>query len=443
MHYFKTLSVLLAAFVILLPARAEQKILTITYPAGVLPPAIPGAKRTYLYPVTQKPAPQSVTVAVPQSQLQTDTVSTSASSVGSNSSGSTSTIQEQELELPKAPLEPTHGEWGLTAFYAQSSGFWSSVDQLKNTKTMSPSELNSLINDSYQKPLEGIAQLKWDYRSTLRSGTAFSGIYDQSIFKIAAVEIGGGKIENRQIPNVKGYSVTALETEFLLRDSYKRDRPGFSTRFGTVTGGGRVKTIQADIGDTSGEIPTHNSTLLYGGLTLGLDYRSVLSDKTRSNFELEFRPTYFYSARSRSEDPLAESKGFYTHRIRGVSEFMFESDIGISDYLEWGVVGMIGPQPIPDEILPRTWDYIHPMHQATNILANLGGGGRIRFGSDDLRSMVTLTGGVFAGLPGGSARVKLGWFFAEVGSYGIELSRGFQIESNRMNYGSLGVYSVF
>lgn len=127
---------------------------------------------------------------------------------------------------------------------------------------------------------------------------------------------------------------------------------------------------------------------------------------------------------------VKESSNYFRWNVKGSAGKNFGN---IDAELE----GTLGPQPLPFELLPLTWDYAHDMYAWPELGAMVGLGTNVRWALGP-RSELLLNFGMYAGYLGGRFEFSHQALFVRAGTYGIESSAAYDNTEIRLYTAQLG-----
>lgn len=331
-------------------------------------------------------------------------------------------------------IPKSYAEIRAQGLYGHTSDFWGKVDLLR-TSPKSPSEIQSLLDRSFDAPSEGTANAEITYVTPLDD--SFSVLFNQGTLGLAGHSLLGGEARNRILPELRGYAVYGAEARFGLERSF----PGFVEdgwflQARSILGMGEQTLIEGPASDFFGGVPETRSMLFYWGFDLGVGYQFWIHDTLRSRQKLLVKPTFFHSSLTGTSYQFAIQENQQTLRWRWETEWAMSLRNPLGLGTEVSVLTITGQQPIPIPLIPRTWDSIQQIETFPSLASLIGLGSRIRLVTDDFS--MDLTGGFFGGYLGGELSATWGGVRFSIGSWGLERTSAFQMRESRIHYITLG-----
>ena len=96
------------------------------------------------------------------------------------------------------------------------------------------------------------------------------------------------------------------------------------------------------------------------------------------------------------------------------------------------------PKPLPEDWLPRTWDYVHDLYPWPELGTMVGYG---LFTQNDLGHGFHLNGhfGFYGGYLGGDLLLRWNWLQMSFASWGIETTSAYHVLEERLWQGNVAV----
>lgn len=216
---------------------------------------------------------------------------------------------------------------------------------------------------------------------------------------------------------------------------YKPANTGFKLTYGGTAGSGYEKRVDAYSTDIIDSAPVRMGNFYFYGADLTAEERVKLSRATDLKLGASDHETMFVSQVPPASLSFGSDSPFWAHRWRADAELGWRANWAGGRVFAQAIAG---PQPLPDEILPRVWDYAHALDPFPELGAMVGGGlgWESQWGR---RNSVRATAGFYGGYPGGSVSAQFGAIKASAACYGIEASSAYQTLGQQIWLGSLGL----
>jgi hypothetical protein len=329
-----------------------------------------------------------------------------------------------------------YADFGAQGLYGIPSDVWTKVDALKATD-LGTAEIQVLLDNSFDHPQEGIVSASVHSLNLLEEGSLHD-LFSQSLFGLRFDLLEGGSIRNRILPDVRGYLIRTGSVDFDLVEALPFEKSGWTYSAGSVIGLGEQKTVSGSAIDFFSSVPIQSSVLFYSGLNFTIGRQQHYDNNVRTFSLLTFRPNYFHANFSQYSSDLQTTNDLFTFRWKLAFEWTVSLDSPMKAGAEAGVQTIGGPQPIPKDILPRTWDEIHQVKPFPVFGSTVGLGGVVRLFSDQRKYMLELLGGYYGGYFGAGAEARLWKFVLAAGTWGVEQTTNYRMAESRIEYLSLG-----
>jgi hypothetical protein len=226
--------------------------------------------------------------------------------------------------------------------------------------------------------------------------------------------------------------------DFDLVEAVPFEKSGWNYSIGSSLGLGEQKTVAGTATDFFSNVPIRNSVLFISGLTLSLGRQQHYDNNVRTFSLLTFKPNYFHSNYSQYSSDLQTSRDLFTFRWKMAFEWTVSIDSPTKAGAEAGIQTLAGPQPIPKDILPRTWDNIHEVKPFPVFGSTVGLGGVVRAFTNQREYLLELLGGYYGGYFGAGAEARIWKFILSAGTWGLEQTTHYRMAESRIEYLSLG-----
>lgn len=337
-----------------------------------------------------------------------------------------------------SPAEPL-STWELDFVYAQSPGFWHTVEELKKEQH-TLAEINAILDSHFNQPEEGFATVRLGYMTEMNDN--LHSVFSNGYVAARADLLAGGLAKNRVFPEIKGYQTSTIQAEFGLVEPATPRSP-WQYQLGSVVGLGEQQSLDALALDLYPKAPIEKSTLFYWGADLGLGYHGYFNSSMRSQTVASLRPTLFHADSSETSNEYEIQKNQVYWRWRTESEWAVNLLRDRDAAFELSALVYGGQQPVPVSILPRAWDAVHHLKIDPSLGQLFGLGSAATLRSDDFRYSARLAAGFFGGYPGVVAQARLSWFEAGVGSLGYEQTSGYRVTESRIKFAQAGIHYEF
>ena len=338
------------------------------------------------------------------------------------------------------PSSRANSEIHTSALYGQGFEFWSKVNAIRNRVDNIP-ELLRLLDDSFDRPQEGIASLAIRYQGPIEN--QFWGLIDQAYFGAGADAIAGGVARNRILPTIEAYESLTGHIDFGVSKELKPSAGGWDYSMGSTFGAGQQRLLKDSAIELAGNFVPTETFVFYSGIDSHLGYQNRFSESLNARYRFSLQPTLFHTDYSASGSRYLLQSDQLTLRWREQSEWDLTIDTGYEPLIDVGAHTIVGQQPLPIPLLPRTWDSVHELSVWPAFGQLVGLGSRIRLYSSRGTLGATLYGGFYGGYLGCSAHLQIYGLDLSAGTYGIEQKSGYRIDESRINFVSLGGHLAF
>ncbi len=324
----------------------------------------------------------------------------------------------------------------IQALYGLDGDFWDTAETL-HAKKRDPSTIADLLDSKFENPQEGIASIGLRYYGDISS--SFEKWFSHGYLGVGGDGLAGGSIRNRIMPELRGYSVVTAHADVGMAKEPELGTDGLDYLFGSTVGGGEQKLVQGSALEFLDHVPARQSALFYAGVDAEVGGRMEFSDALSARNRLILQPTFFHSDSSDSgyEYKIRRNSLYLRWRFENQWQALFGETQAAG-----GAVGLYllsGQQPIPDRVLPRTWDSIHDINTFPAFGQLIGVGTQVRFHFSDPRYFFRLDGGFYGGYFGGGAHLGLSSVGIFAGTYGLEQTPGYRLQESRIKYVGLQI----
>lgn len=311
---------------------------------------------------------------------------------------------------------------GLSVSYGNTPDAWSSFRTVKASKNDLPTLLGVLRRNygTYQASFAGVElsleripiQLWW---------------IDYLHFYVRTEAAGVGEVHNPVLPELKAAfafdEMAALKAEHFFRTI------GLRSRLGLVYGKGKETRIQGFVTDFLETTPKRTGEFSFYGADLELENISYWNKKFYQWNSALYRPTWYLPTLGGNTYLFADPDRTKTARTKIRSATVYQTSwMGLAPK-EFGPELVLGPQPLPVEIMPRIWEYVHQIYPWPEYGAMVGVGMLARWGSRDFQ-LITRAG-LYAGYLGAFLGLKYGLLAFDLGSASIEESAAYKTRAQR------------
>lgn len=326
---------------------------------------------------------------------------------------------------------------GLAMVYGQSAALWSTYQGVSNAHGSVPI-INSLLTRNYGTYQEGFSRVSAELEVPGAGDAGGAGLARKFYVGTAAEADGFGVAENPVVPELHA---DLLVDQLLTAGALGRIEPwGLSTRIGVVAGMGYEKRIDEYSTDLIDHQPIPGGILSIYGLDQEVSRVSAVGGGGSLEGALLLRETLFVPTLGASSLDPNRGTEFVTFRWKQDTKFWEDVRLpGLQD-ARVGIESILGPQPLPVDILPRSWDYVHRLQSFPELGAMAGGGAVLKGGWSPRGSFESMAG-FYGGYWGGALSGRLGDCIVSLGSWGIESSSAYQGLGQRIWTAAMG-YSL-
>lgn len=316
--------------------------------------------------------------------------------------------------------------------YAQSKDVWSTVHEITAAQG-NLDQISQVLQANYGTFEEAFADL------TAKSTGINSGFDNPALrtiyFGVSADGLAYGMVQNPVVPELHADALITGTIQSGFEGSV--DSLGIKTQVGGHFGMGMEKRIDAVSTDLIENLPIHSGRITLVGFDLGASRSTPLSPDYTLESRASIQDTFFSSTVAPSD--LSTTTGGSSSYVR----WKFKNDIDhpvdgiLLDKDSIRLETIAGPQPLPVDILPVTWDYAHNLNSLPELGAMVGAGlaWDSLWGRD---SELTARAGFYGGYPGGSVSLQSRAFVGSLQSWGIEGSSAYQTLGQRIWVASVG-----
>ena len=236
--------------------------------------------------------------------------------------------------------------------YAQSSAFWSTVHDIQDAEG-NIDQINQVLNANYGTYEILFSRLDLN-ESEIATGWDFSPVRRLN-FGFSSNLIAYGEVQNPVLPQIVADAVLSGELHGSFTGAI--DPIDLHTGIGAHVGWGYEKRVNAVSTDLIQSIPTQSGHVSFYGLDFALG----------RNFELADGLTWIASGTA--------SETFYSSSIdRSIASYQSWKMKNDLQYGSFTLETVLGPQPIPIDFLPRTWEYVNKLDPLPELGAMAGAG---------------------------------------------------------------------
>lgn len=328
-------------------------------------------------------------------------------------------------------------DFDLGLGYSQSRDFWETVHDVQD-KAGDLAEIQKSLNDKFGKP--DIAFSHLDAAYAYPHGWFDSDSFSHAWIGTRAEALAGGEVSNPIFPEIQAYTNTIGIASYGLRsrgDAMARGQSYWSLR--ALGGMGKEKRLYAKGPEFLESIPVRSGTLLaLGAEALFLDQTEFGGDFwITSNWMI--RPIYFKSSTEPARTRPDEERAFFTWRWKIQNEWLKQVDTPLSSRTRFGIISVLGQNPVPFTSLPISWDYQQKLQFYPGLGSTSGLGGILRLLSDRALPNLAFYAGLFGGVVGGGLDLQLGPVLLNASTYGLENNLTVSRDNTRLWQASLGL----
>ena len=334
--------------------------------------------------------------------------------------------------LPSAPFSTSAiADFNAQLNYSDTQAFWPTVRDIRNSATRFD-RLTDLLNNHFGEPEEGFGRLNVEFESETQDW--MQSVFSRGYIGLRGEVLVGGLARNRMMPEVHGYAVYSGQASFGLREAPSEKKAGFGYEVGTLVGAGKERSVHALAVDLYPEVPYEDAFIFFWGADVGASNSQVLSPLIKIDYRAELPPTYFY---------VEKAENHIRWRWKTLSEATIRPFTDGTPVFEIAAHAILGQQPTPMHLLPRTWDTIHELEFAPSLGQLFGLGSALILRSDDRNYSARIDGGLYGGYLGTSLRGRISNFTLQVSTFGYEQSAGFRLDASRIRTLEVGYSETF
>ncbi len=173
------------------------------------------------------------------------------------------------------------------------------------------------------------------------------------------------------------------------------------------------------------------------GIDIDVARKFELNHQYAINTHIAFKETIFETTTLPAQMDLDQKQSLITHRwkiISGIERQLLISGINKTSI---SLQGIAGPQPIPVDFLPRTWDYVHNLYPFPELGTMFGTGLYFKSALSHNTSIGSHLG-FFGGYLGGDLLYNWKSITLSLATWGIETTSAYHILGERFWQASVG-----
>ncbi len=326
-------------------------------------------------------------------------------------------------------------DFDFSVSYGQSRDFWHTVQDIQD-RTGNLPEIQSILADKYGKPDLVYSSLDAAYAYPHEAfDSRFLGMV---VIGTRAEAVAGGEISNPIAPEIQAYASSVGIFSLGLRSVVDSSRTShIDARL--LAGLGPEKRLYAQGAEFIDAIPVRSGLLLLGGGEIFFINRSAVGESFWITTDVLLRTVYFRSNTKPARSLPQEDLSFTTFRWKLQNEWLKETDTFLSSRTRFGILSVLGQNPLPFLSLPITWDYQQklPLYPGLQSIGGIGVIGRLL--TESAVPNLAVYGGYFGGAAGGGIDLQLGSVVLNASTYGVESLLTPAKEKTRIWNASIGV----
>jgi len=328
-------------------------------------------------------------------------------------------------------------DFELGVGYSQSRDFWETVHEVQN-QNGNLSDIQRVVDERYGKPDIVFSYLEASY--AYEHGWFASETFSHAWIGTRAEALAGGQVSNPIFPEIQAYANSTGIASYGFRSSPEALALGRSFWSWRLFGGlGPEKRLYAKGPELIDSIPVRSGTLLTAGTELQYLGQKEFGGDFWITTNALLRPTWFSSSVPPARSQPIRQRSFATYRWRLQNEWLKEVETPLSYRTRFGLISVLGQNPVPFTSIPFTWDY----QQRLQLFPGLGGtgglGGILRLTRDNALPNLALYGGHFGGSLGGGIDLQLGPVMLNASTYGLENALTASHDKTRLWQAAVGV----
>jgi hypothetical protein len=334
-------------------------------------------------------------------------------------------------------LSAQAADFDLGVGYSQSRDFWETVHEVQN-KTGNLTDIQGVFRERYGHPDVAFSYLDAAY--AYPHGWFDSDAFSHAWIGTRAEALAGGQVSNPIFPEIQAYANSVGVASYGLRSRADAMAVGQSFWSWRILGGmGPEKRLHAKGPELIEAIPVRSGTLLLLGTELAfLDQTEYGNDFWITSNAL-VRPVYFKSSTPPAKSRPDEERSFVTWRWKMQNEWLKQVETPFSSRTRFGIISVVGQNPVPFTSIPVSWDYQHKTQLFPGIGSTSGLGGIVRLISDRALPNLALYAGDFGGVIGGGIDLQLGPVLLNGSTYGLENALTVTHDNTRLWQATIGV----
>lgn len=328
-------------------------------------------------------------------------------------------------------------DFDLAVGYSQSRDFWETVHAVQD-KSGNLTEIQGTLHDKYGKP--DIAFSHLDAAYAYPHGWFDSDAFSHALIGTRAEALAGGEVSNPIFPEIQAYANTIGIASYGFRSRGDAMARGLSFWSWRALGGmGKEKRLHAKGPEFLESIPVRSGTLYALGTELLFLDQSEFGGDFWITSNWMIRPMWFKSTTPPSRSRPDEQREFFTWRWKLQNEWLKQVETPLSSRTRFGILSVLGQNPVPFAPLPVSWDYQQKLQLFPGIGSTSGLGGIVRLLSDRALPNLALYAGLFGGVVGGGLDLQLGPVLLNASTYGLENTLTVSRDNTRLWQASIGV----
>lgn len=333
--------------------------------------------------------------------------------------------------------------------YGQSPDFWGALIDMQNAEGSIP-DLYKALNNRYGTYEEAFSRFRIGmYDIPIHSGGLPPGesMLKRYYFELSSEALGWVSAEDPVVSEMHAHAV-ALGI-FKLGVSGSLPDSDVQTSIGIVAGFGDGRRADGASSDFLQNFPMRSEAVQLFGLDLSLKKKAILEGWLGTGFTAQYQGSMFIS--NLAPTWFANRWKLYSYIEAGQQSSRGEQAGSAWDMFHepsmkdsFGLHAVAGPQPLPIDILPRSWDYIHEPSFFPDLRAMLGAGLHVKVPLTKKEDPyhrksphLKFVGGFYGGYWGGGLLLDSKYMQFHLGTWGVGASSTYQWMSQRIGLGSI------
>jgi hypothetical protein len=304
---------------------------------------------------------------------------------------------------------------GFSFTYGQSADVWRLVSDIKGAKK-DLVRINAILNENFGSYQTAFVRMGSDFGIAKLASVAWPAEWRGW----AGIEGAAlGLVQNPVVPELQAsiLAMGLLETSLLGRFS-----EGLFLEAGLAFGAGIERRLSAVSTDLIEKMPFQKEKILLFGLDLALR-KHWRFERSQLRIMARTKETFFRGIGGQTSVALDRDLRELYH------QWQLRGDFGFENY---GLHTIVGPHPLPSDLLPRIWNRAANTHHWRELGAMSGAGASAQWRLGKASSLSAIAG-FYGGYIGGELR----WRFGERSrlgllSYGIENSSAYHALGQRV-----------